>query len=165
MKIYLWLSVCLFELFLLKIDQHYELFSADELSFYFSVCLIFNHLGWIVDFKFFFVFGVNCETSGLFLPSVTCWLTKSIYLGWGIHLLHQIRYFFKSKTKLNQTEIKPLTDTMVVANCSTLVTSWVLKSMYLTLALTGGSLPSLLLNRLHCSGQKKIWVQNHLVNS
>ena len=111
-------------------------------------------MGELLIFKISFVFGVNFETSGLFLPSVTCWLTKSIYLSWGIQLLHQIRYFFISKTKLNQTEIKPLTDTMVVANCSTLVTSWVLKSMYLTLALTGGSLPSLLLNRLQCSGQK-----------
>ena len=67
-----------------------------------------------------------------FLPTVTYWVSKSMYSSWEIQCWPQIGNLNKSKVKPNQSKPKNIAKTMVLTNFWPTVTCLVSKSMYLS---------------------------------
>ena len=58
-----------------------------------------------------------------FWPTMTCWVSKSMYSSWRIQWWPQIGV--GTNTKPNQTKTKNIAETMVLANFWLTVTCWV----------------------------------------
>ena len=68
-----------------------------------------------------------------FGPTVTCWVSKSMYLSWESQRKPQISNLNQSKTKTKQTKPKNIAKAIVIANFRPTLTCLVSKSIYLSL--------------------------------